>query len=66
MLSTIKKLAQNGLMKMYLILLSGLGGDNMRRRRMTRKGSKKYFSATASKTHRNNLRAIPMRGGFRI
>lgn len=38
----------------------------MRRRRMTRSGSKKYFSATASKTHRNNLRATPMRGGFRI
>ncbi len=38
----------------------------MRRRRMTRRGSKKYFAATASKTHRNNLRAVPMRGGFRI
>lgn len=38
----------------------------MKRRRMTRRGSKKYFSATASKTHKQNLRAVPMRGGFRI
>lgn len=38
----------------------------MRRRRMTRRGSKKYFAATASKTHKINLRAVPMRGGFRI
>lgn len=37
-----------------------------RRFKMTRKGSKRYFSATASKTHVNNLRAVPMRGGFRI
>lgn len=38
----------------------------MKRRRMTKRGSKKYFSATASKTHKQNLRAVPMRGGFRI
>jgi len=38
----------------------------MRRRRMSKSGSKKYFSATASKTHKNNLRATPTRGGFRI
>lgn len=38
----------------------------MRRHRMSKRGSKKYFSATASKTHKNNLRATPMRGGFRI
>lgn len=37
-----------------------------RRRRMTRRGSKRYFSATAAKTHKKNLRAVPMRGGFRI
>lgn len=37
-----------------------------KRRKMTRRGSKKYFAATASKTHKKNLRAIPMRGGFRI
>ena len=38
----------------------------MKRHRMTRRGSRKYFSATASKTHKRNLRAVPMRGGFRI
>ena len=38
----------------------------MKRRKMSRKGSKKLFSATASKTNRKNLRAVPMRGGFRI
>ena len=37
-----------------------------RRRKMTRRGSKRYFAATAAKTHVKNLRAVPMRGGFRI
>lgn len=37
-----------------------------KRRKMSRKGSKRYFSATAAKTHVKNLRAVPMRGGFRI
>lgn len=37
-----------------------------KRRKMTRRGSKKYFAATAAKTHKKNLRAVPMRGGFRI
>ena len=38
----------------------------MKRRKMSRKGSKRYFSATAAKTHKKNLRVAPMRGGFRI
>ena len=38
----------------------------MRRRRLSRRGSRKYFSRHASKTHKRNLRATPMRGGFRI
>ena len=38
----------------------------MKRRKISRKGSKKLFSATASKTHKKNLRAVPMRGGFRM
>lgn len=37
-----------------------------RRRKMTKKGSRKYFSATAAKTHKKNLRAVPMRGGIRL
>lgn len=37
-----------------------------KRRKMSRRGSRRYFSATASKTHRKNLRAISMRGGYRI
>lgn len=37
-----------------------------KRRKMSRKGSKRLFSATASKTNARNLRAVPMRGGFRI
>ena len=37
-----------------------------KRRKMTRRGSKRYFAATAAKTHWKNLRAVPMRGGFRI
>lgn len=38
----------------------------MKRRKMNFKKSKKYFSKNASKTHKKNLRATPMRGGFRI
>lgn len=37
-----------------------------KRRKMTKRGSRRYFAATAAKTHRMNLRAVPMRGGFRI
>lgn len=37
-----------------------------KRFKMSPKKSKKLFSKTASRTHSNNLRAVPMRGGFRI
>lgn len=37
----------------------------MRRRRMSRRNSRRSFSRNA-RTHRRNLRATPMRGGFRI
>jgi hypothetical protein len=37
-----------------------------RRRRLTRRGSRRLFSKTASRTRKRNLRARPMRGGFRI
>ena len=36
------------------------------RRKMSRNGSAKYFTATASKTHRKNVQARPMRGGNRL
>lgn len=38
----------------------------MIRRRAKKGRDKKYFSATANKTHKKNLRENPMRGGFRI
>lgn len=38
----------------------------MRRKKMTRRGSRKYFSRTASRTHKRNLRGSPMRGGIRL
>jgi hypothetical protein len=38
----------------------------MKRRKMSRSGSKKYFSATASKTHYKNVKPRPMRGGIRL
>jgi hypothetical protein len=38
----------------------------MRRKKMSRRGSKRYFTRAAVKTHKKNLRAVPMRGGFRI
>ncbi len=36
------------------------------RQRVSRRRSKKLFSKTASRTRQKNLRAIPMRGGFRL
>ncbi len=36
------------------------------RRSMSRKGSGKYFSATASKSHYLNLKPRPQRGGIRL
>lgn len=36
------------------------------RHKMSRKGSKKLFRKTASKTHRRNISPPPMRGGIRI
>ena len=37
-----------------------------KRRSMSRKGSGKYFSATASKTHFRNVKPRPQRGGIRL
>ena len=37
-----------------------------KRRKMSRRGSKKYFSATASKTHYRNVKPRPQRGGIRL
>ena len=38
----------------------------MKRRKLSRSGSKRYFSATASKTHYKNVKPRPMRGGIRL
>lgn len=38
----------------------------MKRKKMTRKQSRKYFSKTAKKTHKKNVLARPMRGGIRL
>lgn len=37
-----------------------------RRKKIRQKKAKKLFTKTASKTKSLNLRAVPMRGGFRI
>lgn len=37
-----------------------------KRKKLPMKKSKKMFSRTASKTQSINMRAVPMRGGFRI
>ncbi len=37
-----------------------------KRRKMSRSGSSKYFTATASKTHFRNLPTALQRGGFRL
>ena len=41
-------------------------GGYMKRRKMSRRGSKRLFTATASKTHRKNVQSRPMRGGIRL
>ena len=38
----------------------------MKRRKMSRSGSKKYFTAAGSKTHKKNIPSRPMRGGIRL
>lgn len=41
----------------------------MKRRAMSRKGSRRNFSKHASKTHKRNMpapRRMPMRGGIRL
>lgn len=37
-----------------------------RRKKLNQKHARKLFSKTADKTKALNLRAVPMRGGFRI
>lgn len=37
------------------------------RKKLSKSGSKRYFSATASKTHyKNTVNSRPMRGGIRM
>lgn len=38
----------------------------MKRRSMSRQGSKRLFSSTASRSHRKNSSPAPMRGGIRL
>lgn len=38
----------------------------MKRKHISRRSSKKRFSRTATSVRKKNLRARPMRGGFRI
>lgn len=38
----------------------------MKRHKINRRASKRIFKRSAAKTHIKNLRATPMRGGYRI
>lgn len=38
----------------------------MKRKKLSRRGSKRLFKATALKTHAVNMKIMPMRGGFRM
>lgn len=38
----------------------------MKRRKMSKSGSRRYFSATANKTHYKNIKPRPQRGGIRL
>ena len=37
-----------------------------KRRKMSSRGSKRYFTATADKTHWKNIKPRPQRGGIRL
>ena len=49
-----------------VIMLPGRVSDMRHRKSANRRSDKKSFSRHAGKTHSRNLRATPMRGGFRI
>lgn len=36
------------------------------RKRLTRRGSRRLFKATAQRVHSKNVRPVPMRGGIRL
>jgi hypothetical protein len=38
----------------------------LKRRKMTKRGSKRLFTATAARTHWKNVRPRPQRGGIRM
>lgn len=38
----------------------------MKRKTLSRSGSKRLFTATASRTNVRNVRGVPMRGGIRL
>lgn len=38
----------------------------MKRRAMSARGSRRYFTATASQTHFRNVKPRPQRGGIRL
>lgn len=38
----------------------------MRRRKLPKKASRRIFTTGARNVHPKNLRAVPMRGGFRL
>lgn len=38
----------------------------MKRRKMSRSGSRRLFTATASRTNKRNISPAPMRGGIRL
>lgn len=38
----------------------------MKRHKMSKRGSKRHFTKNAMRIHKKNLRATPMRGGYRL
>lgn len=38
----------------------------MKRKKLSRRGSRKLFSATSARTHRMNVNPRPLRGGTRL
>jgi len=48
------------------VLDASLEESMAKRRKMSGKGSRRYFSATAAKTHYKNVKPRPQRGGIRL
>lgn len=65
-LSRLKKIDVVGRKCALFAYVKGCEIMAKKRKKISQRKAKKLFSKTADKTRAMNLRAVPMRGGFRI